>query len=78
MINSPEIEGIAIRAIDRHDQNNFDETVQIPNGEIFKFNQDTGAKYIASRQVLRIKGTYEFKWFAHCKTVEMWIELVKA
>ena len=74
----PEIEAIAIRAIDRHDQNNFDETVQIPNGEIFKFNQDTGAKYIASRQVLRIKGTYEFKWFAHCKTVEMWIELVKA
>ena len=74
----PEIEAIAIKAIDRHDQNNFDETVPIPNGEVIKFNPDTGAKYIAGRQVLRIKGTYEFKWFAHCKTVEMWIELVKA
>ncbi len=70
----PEIENIAITAIDRYDQSNFDETV--PLNEIYKFNENTGEKYVAGRNVLRIKGTYEFKWFAHCKTVEMWIELI--
>jgi len=71
----PEIENLAITAIDRYDQSNFDETV--PLNEIYKFNENTGEKYVAGRNVLRIKGTYEFKWFAHCKTVEMWIELMQ-
>ena len=70
----PEVEEIAIRAIDKHDQNNFDETVNL--GELVKFHPDTGERYVAGINVLRIKGTYEFKWFAHCKTVEMWIELL--
>jgi hypothetical protein len=69
-----EIEQIAINAIDKHDQNNFDETVVL--NDVNKFNPDTGEKYLSGRNVLRIKGTYEFKWFAHCKTVEMWIELM--
>lgn len=69
----PEIEQLAITAIDRYDQSSFDETV--PLNEIYKFNENTGEKYVAGRNVLRIKGSYEFKWFAHCKTVEMWIEL---
>jgi hypothetical protein len=69
----PEIEQMAINAIDRYDQSNFDETV--PLNELYKFNEHTGEKYVAGRNVLRIKGTYEFKWFAHCKIVEMWIEL---
>ena len=64
---------MAINAIDRYDQSNFDETV--PLNELYKFNEHTGEKYVAGRNVLRIKGIYEFKWFAHCKTVEMWIEL---
>ncbi len=69
----PEIEQMAITAIDRYDQSNFDETV--PLNDIYKFNENTGEKYVAGRNVLRIKGSYDFKWFAHCKTVEMWIEL---
>lgn len=68
-----EIRDIAKRAIDKHDQNSFDETVSL--GEIYKYNADTGEKYCAGNSVLRIKGEYAFKWFAHCKTVEMWIEL---
>ena len=63
----------AIKAIDRHDQNNFDESVDL--GNVTKFNEDTGEQYIAGKHVLRIVGKYEFKWFAHCKCVEMWIEL---
>jgi hypothetical protein len=70
----PEIEAIAINAIDRYDQTSFDESV--PIGDVTKFNSDTGEKYIAGRNILRIKGTYEFKWFAHCKTIEMWLELI--
>ena len=36
----PEIEQMAITAIYRYDQSNFDETV--PLNEIFKFNEHTG------------------------------------
>ena len=42
-----------------------------------KFNADTGEQYVAGKHVLSIVGKYEFKWFAHCKCVEMWIELCK-
>jgi len=69
----PEIEGIAIKAIDKFDQSDFD--ISVPLGDVIKFNQDTGEKYIAGKNFLRIKGKYEFKWFAHCKTVEMWLEM---
>jgi hypothetical protein len=72
----PEIIEQAIKAIDRHDQNNFDESVEL--GIVNKFNEDTGEQYSAGRHVLRIVGKYEFKWFAHCKVVEMWIELCKS
>jgi hypothetical protein len=72
----PEIENIAITAIDRYDQASFD--ISVPMGDVVKFNSDTGEKYIAGKNILRIKGTYEFKWFAHCKTIEMWLELIKA
>jgi hypothetical protein len=65
----------AIVAIDKHDQNNFDESVDL--GSVNKFNEDTGTQYIAGKHILRIVGKYEFKWFAHCKSVEMWIELLK-
>jgi hypothetical protein len=70
----PEIKDIAIKAVDPHDQNNFDETVKL--NDVYKFSPDTGEKFLSGRNSLRIKGKYEFKWFAHCKTVEMWIELV--
>jgi hypothetical protein len=63
----------AIKAIERHDQNNFDESVDL--GDVNKFNEDTGEQYIAGKHILRIVGNYEFKWFAHCKSVEMWIEM---
>ena len=65
----------AIIAIDKHDQNNFDESVEL--GIVKKYNQDTGKQYIEGKHILRIVGKYEFKWFAHCKSVEMWIELCK-
>jgi len=71
----PEIIEKAILAIDKHDQNNFDESINL--GTVNKFNEDTGAQYVAGKHVLRIVGKYEFKWFAHCKSVEMWIELYK-
>ena len=66
---------IAIRAISKHDQNDFHETVIL--NEVTKFNEDTGGKYVAGKNVLHIIGTYQFKWFAHCKTIEMWVELEK-
>ena len=65
----------AIVAIDRHDQNNFDESVDL--GSVNKYNEDTGESYVAGKHILRIVGKYEFKWFAHCKSVEMWIERCK-
>ena len=71
----PEIIEKAIMEIDKHDQNNFDESVDL--GIVNKYNADTGLQYIAGKHILRIVGKYEFKWFAHCKSVEMWIELCK-
>lgn len=65
----------AIVAIIPHDQNNFDESIEL--GNVTKFNEDTGKQYVMGRHVLRIVGKYEFKWFAHCKSVEMWVELRK-
>jgi hypothetical protein len=65
----------AIKAIEHHDQNSFHERVVL--GEITKFNEDTGTKYVAGKSVLHIVGEYSFKWFAHCKTVEMWVEIEK-
>lgn len=47
----------ALLSIDKHDQNDFDEYIDLTDGRI-----------------LRIVGQYEFKWFAHCKSIEMWIE----
>lgn len=61
-----------IEAINRHDQNNFDESVDL--GNVNKFNEDTGEQYSKCQKILRIVGKYEFKWFAHCKSIEMWIE----
>lgn len=66
---------LALQTIDKHDQNNFDETVVI--GDVQKFNENTGQQYLAGKHVLRIIGKYEFKWFAHCKNIEMWIEFHK-
>ena len=66
---------MAIKAISNHDQNDFHEKVVI--NEVVKFNENTGGQYIAGKNVLHIVGTYQFKWFAHCKTIEMWIELEK-
>ncbi len=65
----------AITVIDKHDQNNFDETIDL--GIVQKYNQDTGIQYVAGKHILRIIGKYEFKWFAHCKSIEMWIEFYK-
>ena len=69
------VSDIAIRTIANHDQNDFHETIVL--NEVTKFNQDTGVKYVSGKNVLHIVGTYQFKWFAHCKTVEMWVELEK-
>ena len=64
---------IAIKAIEKHDQNNFHERVVL--GEITKFNENTGERYVAGKNVLHIVGEYSFKWFAHCKCVELWVEI---
>jgi len=69
------IADIAIGAIAHHDQNSFHEKVVL--NEVTKFNEETGEKYISGKNVLHIKGDYSFKWFAHCKTVEMWVEIEK-
>lgn len=66
---------IAINAIKHHDQNSFVEKVVL--NEITKFNENTGEKYVSGKNVLYIKGDYCFKWFAHCKTIEMWVEVEK-
>jgi hypothetical protein len=64
---------IAIKAIDKYDQSSFHERVVL--GEITKFNENTGERYVAGKNVLHIVGEYSFKWFAHCKTIEMWVEV---
>ena len=63
----------AVKAIEHHDQNSFHERIVL--GEITKFNEDTGEKYVAGKSVLHIVGEYSFKWFAHCKSIEMWVEI---
>lgn len=69
------IEDIAIKAIDKHDQNNFEEKVEL--GNVYEDSiLPSGEKRIVGKTYLCIKGTYQFKIFAHCKTVEMWIETV--
>ena len=64
---------IAINAIDKYDQTSFHERVVL--GEITKFNENTGERYVAGKNVLHIVGEYSFKWFAHCKSIEMWVEV---
>ena len=66
---------IARRALDRHDQNDFNESIDL--GEVYKFNEDTGEQYLAGRNLLKMIGKYQFKFFAHCKTIEMWLEFKK-
>ena len=65
---------LAIEAISKHDKNNFTEFVDL--GYINKFDENTGKPYIAGKYILRIIGKYEFKYLAHCKTVEMWVDRV--
>jgi len=65
----------ALIATEKHDQNSFDESVEL--GLIIKWDENTCNKRISGKQILRIIGKYKFKWFAHCKSVEMWIELHK-
>jgi hypothetical protein len=72
---SQEIINMALTAIEKHDQNNFDESIKL--NEIYKYDEETGKRYVYGKKVLRIVGKYEFKWFAHCKVVEMWIDDVK-
>ena len=64
---------IAINAIDKYDQTSFHERVVL--GEITKFNENTGERYVAGRNVLHLLGEYSFKWFAHHKSIEMWVEV---
>ena len=59
----------AQKVVDKYDRASFDEKVDIE--DVVKFNPDTGERYVAGRLTLAVKGTYEFKWFAHCKTLEM-------
>lgn len=55
--------------IDKYDRASFDDKTYIE--DVVKYNPDTGTPYIAGRLVLKVKGSYEFKWFAHCKTIEI-------
>ena len=64
---------IAIKAIDKYDQASFHERVIL--GEITKFNENTGERYVAGKNVLHIVGEYSFKWFSHHKSIEMWVEV---
>lgn len=70
-----EIKELARKTIEPHDQNDFDESVDL--GDVYKYNEDTGKKYLAGKNVLRLIGKYQFKIFAHCKTMEMWLEFQK-
>lgn len=71
-----EITEIAIKKIEPYDQCNFDEIVEL--NEVYKFKEDTGERYLAGKNVLHIVGIYQYTLFAHCKTIEMWIEFKKA
>ena len=67
------IADLAIKTIDKHDQNNFEEVLSL--GNVYADSIIPGGqKTIIGSTTLHIKGEYKFKFFAHCKTVEMWIE----
>lgn len=67
------ITDMAIRAIDKHDQNSFEEKVSL--GQVYADSFIPGGeKRVTGETFLHIKGTYSYKIFAHCKTIEMWIE----
>lgn len=73
MPNFPkEVEPVASKLIDPFDQTNFEVNAKIE--DVFKFDENTGKRYLAGKKMLYIKGTYKFKIFAHCKTLEMWIQ----
>jgi hypothetical protein len=69
-IFSPEIIELAIQVIEKHDKNNFTEFVDL--GSI----NNTDKQYISEKHILRIVGKYEFKWLSHCKSIEMWIDII--
>ena len=66
------IEEKAIAAIDKHDQNSFEERLSI--GKIYTDDPNGKGKIVIGETVLVIKGEYKFKLFCHCKTITMWIE----
>ena len=72
----PAVVEMAQRAIEKHDQNNFDESIFI--SDVMKFDENTGKQYLAGKHVLRMIGKYQFKFFAHCKSIEMWLELQRS
>ena len=69
-IFSPEIIELAIQVIEKHDKNNFTEFVDL------SIINNTDKQYTSEKHILRIVGKYEFKWFAHCKYIEMWIDII--
>jgi len=58
------------KAIEPHDRNSF--TSKILLGEISV--DEIGVKRVTGRRYLHVRGTYEYKIFAHLKKVEAWIE----
>ena len=69
-IFSPEIIELAIQVIEKHDKNNFIEFVDLSS------INNTDKQYTSEKHILRIVGKYEFKWFTHCKSIEMWIDII--
>jgi hypothetical protein len=66
----------ARRAIDKHDQNSFEEHITI--GSIQEKDEGSSRARTTHKKILVVKGTYQFALIAHLKTIEMWVEIVPA
>lgn len=66
---TPATIGEARKMIEKHDKNSFHEKKVI--GQIFE--EEDGVRTCKSSKVLNVKGTYQYVFVAHLKTLEVWI-----
>jgi hypothetical protein len=59
---------LALKVTEKHDQNSFEEVHEI--GKIL--STEFGEQTQTNTKYLVVKGTYQYVFFAHLKTIEMW------
>ena len=70
---SREIIVMALKMVERHDQNSFVEKARLPN--INFSTTPEGIHQKIGKSTLILRGDYDFKLLCHCKTIQLWIEI---